>query len=309
MEKDFKLLDIGKSMRFICSVCNYVYDESKGDASQGIEAETLFNNLPKSWVCPICKVGKDKFYLEKAKQKAILTKIVAIRDETHDVRTFRFATDETFSYVSGQHGLFSFGEGQRKELGKRPFTFSSSPLEKGFEITVKECGIFTKELFKLTIGDALLMEGPIGGALIFDEHIAEDIVFISGGSGITPFISSLRYAVRKKVGNSFTLLFGNNTCEDVIFQKELEAMNKRYDKISVIFFVACTNRPPEFEEGFITKEKILHYVENPLEKRWYLCGPPAMNKAIISIFDELGIPEEKRCIDKWEIPVKKDCPC
>ena len=42
-------------MIYICKVCGYEYDESK-------EA-TSFADLPDSWVCPVCGVGKDMFEL------------------------------------------------------------------------------------------------------------------------------------------------------------------------------------------------------------------------------------------------------
>ncbi|MBS7246068.1 MAG: rubredoxin [Bacteroidales bacterium] len=47
--------------KYKCSVCGYVYDPEKGDPSQGIYPGTAFEELPASWKCPRCKVGKDKF--------------------------------------------------------------------------------------------------------------------------------------------------------------------------------------------------------------------------------------------------------
>lgn len=44
-------------MRYICSVCNYVYDESK-------EGRT-FADLPDSWTCPLCGAAKSAFTPEK----------------------------------------------------------------------------------------------------------------------------------------------------------------------------------------------------------------------------------------------------
>ncbi len=44
-----------------CKDCIYTYEPAQGDASQGIEAGTSFEELPKDWVCPICKVGKKRF--------------------------------------------------------------------------------------------------------------------------------------------------------------------------------------------------------------------------------------------------------
>jgi len=47
--------------KYICQVCGYIYDPEKGDPDGGIEAGTAFENLPDSWVCPVCGVGKDQF--------------------------------------------------------------------------------------------------------------------------------------------------------------------------------------------------------------------------------------------------------
>ena len=50
-----------KQMR--CTVCGYVYDPVVGDPDGGIKPGTPFENIPDSWVCPIC--GADKSQFEK----------------------------------------------------------------------------------------------------------------------------------------------------------------------------------------------------------------------------------------------------
>ncbi len=47
--------------KYRCTVCGYVYDPEKGDPTQEIKPETSFEDLPDSWKCPECGVGKDKF--------------------------------------------------------------------------------------------------------------------------------------------------------------------------------------------------------------------------------------------------------
>ena len=47
--------------KYVCEVCGYVYDPAVGDADNGIEANTAFENLPEDWTCPLCSVGKDMF--------------------------------------------------------------------------------------------------------------------------------------------------------------------------------------------------------------------------------------------------------
>ncbi len=47
--------------KYRCTVCGYIYDPAVGDATQGINAGTAFADLPATWVCPECGVGKDMF--------------------------------------------------------------------------------------------------------------------------------------------------------------------------------------------------------------------------------------------------------
>ncbi|MGC8646192.1 MAG: rubredoxin [Thermoplasmata archaeon] len=44
-----------------CQVCGYIYDPDEGDETQGIPPGTTFENLPESWVCPVCGASKDMF--------------------------------------------------------------------------------------------------------------------------------------------------------------------------------------------------------------------------------------------------------
>lgn len=50
-----------KTGRYVCSNCAYVYDPAAGDPMSNIPPGTPFEDLPDSWVCPICYAGKDVF--------------------------------------------------------------------------------------------------------------------------------------------------------------------------------------------------------------------------------------------------------
>jgi rubredoxin len=46
-----------------CPVCEYVYDEAKGDAREGFPAGTRWEQIPDDWCCPDCAVReKVDFY-------------------------------------------------------------------------------------------------------------------------------------------------------------------------------------------------------------------------------------------------------
>ena len=50
----------GESM-YKCSVCGYEYNPEIGDPDNGIAPETPFEELPDTWVCPLCGISKESF--------------------------------------------------------------------------------------------------------------------------------------------------------------------------------------------------------------------------------------------------------
>lgn len=52
---------ISSAVKYKCNVCGYIYDPEKGDPDGGIKPGTLFNEIPDSWVCPVCGASKDMF--------------------------------------------------------------------------------------------------------------------------------------------------------------------------------------------------------------------------------------------------------
>ncbi len=47
--------------KWICTVCQYVYDPALGDPEHGIPPGTAFEDLPDDWLCPKCLLLKSVF--------------------------------------------------------------------------------------------------------------------------------------------------------------------------------------------------------------------------------------------------------
>jgi rubredoxin len=52
--------------RYVCEICEHVYDPFEGEPESGIEAMTSFADLPFEWVCPECGAGRERFVLEES---------------------------------------------------------------------------------------------------------------------------------------------------------------------------------------------------------------------------------------------------
>lgn len=50
-----------KMSKYRCLICGYEYDPAVGDIDGGIQPGTAFEDIPDTWVCPICGASKDQF--------------------------------------------------------------------------------------------------------------------------------------------------------------------------------------------------------------------------------------------------------
>jgi len=47
--------------KYRCAGCDYIYDPAAGDPDSGIAPGTSFDDIPDSWVCPVCGLTKEDF--------------------------------------------------------------------------------------------------------------------------------------------------------------------------------------------------------------------------------------------------------
>ena len=226
--------------------------------------------------------------------------IIGIWDEADDVKTFQVRCPDDFTYISGQYCMVELnGE-------SRPFTFSTPPGKTGqIELTIKQMGTVTTQLFGMQKGDTLTIRGPFGTSLNFDESVDEDIGFIAGGSGITPFIPSLRMIRDRKLPNNAYLIYSNRTKNDIIYAKELAKMDG--DQIHVIN--TLTDETPQGwkgETGRISKDMIIAHAPGYKKLLWYICGPPSMVENMAAMLISIGVPSTNLRIESWQLPGKYD---
>jgi flavin reductase (DIM6/NTAB) family NADH-FMN oxidoreductase RutF/rubredoxin len=47
--------------QYRCTICGYIYDPEAGDPNNGVPAGTSFEDVPDTWLCPICGAPKSEF--------------------------------------------------------------------------------------------------------------------------------------------------------------------------------------------------------------------------------------------------------
>jgi len=51
--------------KYVCLLCGYEYNPEIGYPDGGIKPGTKFEDIPHSWVCPLCRATKSDFELVK----------------------------------------------------------------------------------------------------------------------------------------------------------------------------------------------------------------------------------------------------
>jgi hypothetical protein len=211
--------------------------------------------------------------------------IKEITELTHDVRELKVEKPEGYIFTPGQATEVAINKEEWREE-KRPFTFTGLNEDDYLEFVIKiypdHDGV-TEQIGQLKAGDQLIIDEPWGAI----EYKGEG-VFIAGGAGITPFISIFRDLDRKnEIGNN-TLIFSNKSANDIILEKEFKHL------LGDQFINVITDVPSdeyEFIDGFVDKE-YLESTINDFSQKFYVCGPPPFNDAMLKYLKELGADPE-----------------
>jgi len=268
---------------------------------------------------------KKKVTLEDPNTKYAL-KLIEKIEQSHDTRLFRFALpspEHCLGLPIGQHIYLSARI--NGSLVVRPYTPTTSDEDLGhMDLVVKvymanvhpkfpDGGKMTQYLENLPIGDTIDVRGPSGlliynGKGVFDikedkkgpskEVKVKQVSMIAGGTGITPMLQLVRAVFRDPEDETcLSLLFANQTEEDILLRNELEEVQKKHpDRFKLWYTVDRPGEGWKYSSGFVNAEMIEKALFPPSgDNLVLLCGPPPMiNFACNPNLDKLGYAPSNR---------------
>jgi ferredoxin-NADP reductase len=122
---------------------------------------------------------------------------------------------------------------------------------------------------------------------------ANSIVLISGGVGVTPMMSVLRYLTDRSWSGEIFFIYGCRSDQDVIYREELEYLQRRYPNLKLVIVADEANAAWPHARGRMTAELLASAVPHIQTRRIHLCGPPAMMTALRAALAELSVPLEQ----------------
>jgi glycine betaine catabolism B len=217
------------------------------------------------------------------------SQVSEVIQRTESVKSFRFLiSTKNVRYRSGQFFFLTIKVNGEDAL--HHFSFSSSPTEKGYiEFTKRiTSSDFSKALDALSPGDWASLQGPEGSFTLPLKQ--KRLAFLSGGIGITPLRSMLRYVVDKGLDYDIVLLYGNSTVEEIAFRQELDGMARAHRGIRVEHVLSAPNLPASWKgkRGYINGEIIRDAIPDFKDRLFYISGPPKMVISLQEQLDTLG---------------------
>jgi ferredoxin-NADP reductase len=210
-------------------------------------------------------------------------KIKEIIQRTYNVKSFRVEVAGEIDFQAGQFLQITLKT--EPEL-KRYLSISNSPTERGYlEFTKKVTeSDFSRALNGLHIGDKVKIKYPFGNFTL--NEAAGKIAFLSGGIGITPIRSICKFVVDKNSSMDIILIYANRTISDIAFKEDFDQMQKQYSKLKVVHVLSELSSELVSKEGRVNSQIIQEEIPDYLERKFYLCGPPAMVEAMKKILSE-----------------------
>lgn len=233
---------------------------------------------------------------------------IDIHQETHDVRSFTFASCEgkRFGFESGQYFLFDVPVGD--DVEPRCYSISSSPHRpNAFTVTVKRVvsGRASNWLHdNLVVGMRLKAQGPLG-RFIRPRDSARKLLLLSGGSGITPVMSIVRDLADSCEPSDIAFVHAARTPLDLIFRQELAWLASKMKGLRLHFLPEGVSGEPSWPglTGRISPEFIKLAVPDTADRIVMCCGPAPFMAAARSISSALGVPPSNYIEESFDAAV------
>ncbi len=229
-------------------------------------------------------------------------KVAEVVWETRDTVTIAFKQPglKKVKYLSGQYLTLIFKINNRRYI--RPYSFSSAPgIDPTLNITVKRVsgGIVSNHIADcLNIGDVVEVMEPMGSFTLENQGITinSNIVLWGAGSGITPLLSIIKHALHHQVAKHVTLVYGNQNHESMIFNDQINALQKKYPNTFTVWHFhtkpVIEESNPTLVQGRIDPKRVIEVLtrEKDLQDTFhYICGPAGLKESVKTVLEEHGV--------------------
>ena len=209
------------------------------------------------------------------------SKILEIIKHTDKEYTFRME-------FTGECKPGQFFEVSIPKYGEAPISISGIG-ENFVDLTIRNVGRVTSELFEHSLGQSFLLRGPYGNGFDTDLYTEGEVVVVAGGTGVSPVRGVIEAISLSQDAQDKLVIVGFKSPDDMLFRDDLKTWKDRLDLILTV------DGAPEGYDGKIGL--VTQYIPDlPLKDvstaKAVVVGPPPMMRFSVAGLLEKGFKEE-----------------
>ena len=164
-------------------------------------------------------------------------------------------------------------------------------------------GKMSSYIFSRKPGDKVMVSGPFGE--FFAKETNNEMVFVGGGAGMAPMRSHIFDQLKRlNSQRKMSYWYGARSKREMFYVEDFDRLQAEHPNFQ--WNVALSDPLPEDQwtgfTGFIHKVLYENYLKEhpaPEDCEYYLCGPPMMTSAVISMLEDLGVEPENILFDDF----------
>ena len=164
-------------------------------------------------------------------------------------------------------------------------------------------GQMSSYIYNLKPGDKVTISGPYGE--FFAKDTDNEMIFIGGGAGMAPMRSHIFDQLgRLNTKRKMTFWYGARSLREMFYVEDFDKLQEEHDNFE--WHAALSDALPEDNwEGYtgfihnVLKENYLKDHPAPEDCEYYMCGPPMMNSAVITMLEDLGVERDHIFLDDF----------
>lgn len=205
---------------------------------------------------------------------AARAKVVAVRRQSARSVTLTLEPNAAFAgFRAGQHINLSVEiDGRRRT---RPYSPANAEGSRLIELTVglHDGGLVSTYLYENAKPGMTVGLDSVGGDFSMPDERPRRILFVSGGSGITPVMSMLRTLLAEGFTGEIAFVHYARSAEEACYRDELDAL----PGVKVLHGYTRDDRGADLD-GYFAPHHLSAAMADP--EAVYVCGPPALVDAV-----------------------------
>lgn len=232
-------------------------------------------------------------YIVSPKQKYILT-LLEKNKLSKNIYEFVFKPSKKLNFAAGQYLEWTLDHSNIDSRGnRRYFTIASSPTEDNIRLAVKvfdNSSSFKSSLVNLVKTDKITVS-HLSGEFTLPNDIRQKLIFVSGGIGVTPFRSMIKYLIDSNQKRDIVHFHLNNMETDIAYRELFDEAESKLG-IKTVYVLSDkenVSKTWKGETGYLTAEIVNKYLTDVEHRTVFISGPSVMVNAYKKLFRQLGL--------------------